>query len=259
MSEPGGLKVGLILQSLRLPVDEALEKAASLGVDGIQVYVTSGELLAENMDAAARKAFSDRCEGLGIQISALCAEYGKNYGVEEQAEWVLPRIEAALEQAADLGTGVVTTHIGAIPEQRSAPAWSVFARTLNSVGRCAERCGVNFAIETGPEPGHILRDMIESLDTGGVGANFDPANLVMKGYDHIQAARDLAAHIAHTHAKDGKRGEGEVPLGQGDVDFPRYVAVMREIGYEGFFTIERESGPDPIKDVSEAVDFLRRL
>ena len=69
----------------------------------------------------------------------------------------------------------------------------------------------------------------------------------------------LAPYIVHTHAKDGKRGNGEVPLGGGDVDFPKYVAALRKHGFDGFYTIEREVGEDPEADIREAVDFLKSL
>jgi L-ribulose-5-phosphate 3-epimerase len=43
------------------------------------------------------------------------------------------------------------------------------------------------------------------------------------------------------------------------VDFPTYIKVMEEIGFEGFHTIEREAGPDPVGDIQKAVAFLRGL
>jgi sugar phosphate isomerase/epimerase len=118
---------------------------------------------------------------------------------------------------------------------------------------------VTFATETGPESGAVLAALLGSVQSRGIGANFDPANLVMRGYDHMQSARDLAKYIVHAHAKDGKRNDGEVALGEGDVDFPPYLALMTELGFDGFHTIERETGPDPLADIKQAVSFLRGL
>ena len=53
------------------------------------------------------------------------------------------------------------------------------------------------------------------------------------------------------------RGFEEVPLGEGAVDWPRYLAALDEIGYRGYLTIEREVGPDPAADIAMAVRFLR--
>jgi sugar phosphate isomerase/epimerase len=76
----------------------------------------------------------------------------------------------------------------------------------------------------------------------------------------VQGARDLADFVVHTHAKDGKRpgpDRGEVPLGEGDVPWPKYLKALKEIGYTGFLTIEREVGEDPAADIATAATFLR--
>lgn len=49
----------------------------------------------------------------------------------------------------------------------------------------------------------------------------------------------------------------ETPLGEGDVDFDRYLKALDEVGYKGFLTIEREVGDNPEKDIRMAVDFLK--
>jgi L-ribulose-5-phosphate 3-epimerase len=159
----------------------------------------------------------------------------------------------------DLGTGIITTHIGRVPEDRADPVWSTLARALNEIGAYAQARGVVLATETGPEPGSTLRALLDSLDTEAIRVNFDPANFILYGYDHRQALDDLREYIVHTHAKDAKRGQGEVPLGEGEVDFTWYVGKLRSFGYQGFYTIEREAGRDPVGDVKKAIAFLRGL
>lgn len=98
--------------------------------------------------------------------------------------------------------------------------------------------------------------------------------------DPVQVVYRLKDYIVHTHAKGGchlpqrtpvkshgNSGEEiitgpayiELPLGQGDVDFPRYLDALKEVGYHGFLTIEREVGNDPEGDISNAVEFLKNL
>ncbi len=142
----------------------------------------------------------------------------------------------------------------------------------------------SFAIETGPEPAARLARFVRSLPCRGVRVNFDPANLAMViGENPAEAVREVAEFIVHTHAKDGimlKRcdpvalygafAEGgggyrvedyirEVPLGEGAVDFPRYLASLRSVGYDGFLTIEREVGERPEEDIRRAIVFLRLM
>ena len=111
--------------------------------------------------------------------------------------------------------------------------------------------------------------------------NLDPANFVMvTGDDPVQAVYTLKDYIVHTHAKDGRRLHYvepevlygmvesemlqdasfiELPLGQGDVDFPNYLKALHDIGFQGFLTIEREVGDDPEADIGLAVRFLQDL
>jgi len=49
----------------------------------------------------------------------------------------------------------------------------------------------------------------------------------------------------------------ETPLGKGNVDFDGYLKALKDIGYEGFLTIEREVGDNPVQDIMEAIAFLR--
>ena len=51
----------------------------------------------------------------------------------------------------------------------------------------------------------------------------------------------------------------ELPLGEGKVDFPAWLAALREVGYHGFLTIEREVGENPEADIRKAVEFLQKL
>jgi sugar phosphate isomerase/epimerase len=77
--------------------------------------------------------------------------------------------------------------------------------------------------------------------------NFDPANMIMYGTgDPIAALKVLAPWVKGVHCKDGvwpkaSGGLGEErPLGQGEVGIERFLETLKEVGYEGPVTIERE-------------------
>ncbi|MBR5746060.1 MAG: sugar phosphate isomerase/epimerase, partial [Clostridia bacterium] len=118
-----------------------------------------------------------------------------------------------------------------------------------------------FAAETGTEKAPVLKSFLDSLGAKGLRVNYDPANLVMVAADDpVAGVYTLRDYIVHTHAKDGiKTGEKtwlELPLGQGGVDFDKYLAALNDIGYTGYLTIEREVGDDPAADIGMAVGFL---
>ena len=127
-----------------------------------------------------------------------------------------------------------------------------------------DRTGTTLALETGLESGQVLRAFLDRFDTGGLGVNLDPANLLMNGFDPYESARALHSKIVHGHAKDARaanasRAGQEVPLGHGDIDWLRYLGVLEEINYRGWLTIERETGDQRAADVAAGVAFLRRF
>ena len=91
-------------------------------------------------------------------------------------------------------------------------------------------------------------------------------------------------YIVHTHAKDGVKlgacdpefvfdcfAKGdieavlaldsfqEVPLGEGQVNFPAYLCALKDIWYDGFLTVERECGDKPEADIKMAVNYLKEV
>jgi len=279
-------RVGVISDSFRLAPREGVKKAAAVGADGIQIYAVSGEMSPEAMDAAARRDFKAFCADLGLTIAALCGDLG-GHGFQRAEENVqkIVRSKAIVDLAADLGTRVVTTHIGVVPADPQSRTYETMRKACKELGDYAHAQGVAFAIETGPETATTLKAFLDRIDSPGMGVNLDPANLVMVVADDPAAAvRTLGRAIVHTHAKDGvqlqpcdpvkvygafadggfaklveETGElfREVPLGEGGVDWDAYLAALEEIGYQGFLTIEREVGDDPAADIAKAVRFLR--
>jgi L-ribulose-5-phosphate 3-epimerase len=253
------IKTGVFADCFRLGVRDGIRKAAQLGAQGVQVYTTAGELAPENISASKRREFVKFVNECSVVISATCADYGEGFIDTARNRELIPKVKANIDLAVDLGVTIITTHIGHVPENEKLPVWNVLIAALNDIGKHADKRNVVLATETGPESGAVLAKLIKKLDTRAVRVNFDPANLVMGCFDHLQAVRDLAPYIVHTHAKDGKRGNGEVALGKGDVDFPRYLSVLKETGFDGFFTIEREVGENPESDIKQALSFLKEI
>lgn len=277
-------KIGVMLESFRLPTNEALAKAAALGAQGIQMYATTGEHAPENMSGAARRELLSRVKDAGLVFSALCGDLGHGFGDAEQNPALIEKSKRILDMAKELETDIVTTHIGVVPSDPKHPRYAVMQDACGRLAEYADSIGAHFAVETGPETASTLCGFLDSLHSTGVAVNYDPANLAMvTADDPVKGVETLKKYIVHTHAKDGvhllqgnpeyiyqvvhpvpESVKGikyfrEVPLGQGDVDFPHYLAALDKIGYKGFLTVERECGDTPEKDIGDAVNFLRKL
>ncbi|MEG0048863.1 MAG: sugar phosphate isomerase/epimerase family protein [Clostridia bacterium] len=272
-------QLGVILDSFRLPLEQALAAAEKLGVQGIQVYATKEACSPQSMTSAQRAEYLKRVEAHGLQISALCGDFGKGFGDSTQNPALIEASKRIMDLAMDLHTNIVTTHIGVVPADSAHPRYRIMQDACGELAAYADRVGAHFAIETGPETAQTLVGFLDGLHSKGVAVNFDPANLVMvTGDDPVQAVYTLKDYIVHTHAKDGRRlmvknpeaiygivqddlitDEAfiELPLGQGDVDFAGWLHALKEIGYQGYLTIEREVGNNPVQDIALAVDYLK--
>lgn len=271
--------IGVIIDSFRVDIKSAVKKAAEVGANGIQVYSTSGEMAPENLVGQKRADFRSLVADNGLVISALCGDLGGGgFTDPEKNVWKVEKSKRILDLAKELGTDVVTTHIGVVPEDENTDRFKIMQEACFELSRYADDIGAHFAIETGPEKSATLKNFLDSLGSTGVGVNLDPANLVMvTGDDPAGAVHNLKDYIVHTHAKDGKQNYYvdpdiiygmveshivtadsfvEVPLGEGSVNWDEYLKALEDIGYKGFLTIEREVGDDPEKDIRKAVEFL---
>ncbi|MBW5445412.1 TIM barrel protein [Cohnella sp. CFH 77786] len=283
-------KIGVIVDSFRLPIREGLVKAKEVGAEGVQIYAVSGEMDPAHLSVAARKELKAYIESLGLEISALVGDLG-GHGFQDRAAnpAKIEKSKRILDLAVELGTNIVTTHIGIVPDDRN-DIYDAMQQSCEELSRYATSMGAYFAIETGPERAAHLKAFLDTLSSRGVSVNFDPANMVMvTGDDPSAGVRMLKDYIVHTHVKDGVRfkevdpreiygalgyepmdhgkiaqmvtsGEvfKEVPLGQGGVNFDDYFGALLEIAYQGYLTIEREVGVNPEADIREAVRFIQR-
>ncbi len=272
-----------MVESFRLGFKNGVEKAASLGIEGIQAYATGGELGVDDITDAKLKEALDIVKSNGLVFSAICGDFGHGFMNPEQNKIYVEKSKRVLDLAKKLECNIVTTHIGTVPAEENETK-EIMRKACRELAEYADSVGSAFAVETGPEPGKVLGEFLDSLGAGGVRVNFDPANLVMCVDDRPEnALKYLGKYVVHTHAKDGimlkkkieekiNIGEEakehqaladmgmkylELPLGEGDVNFDVYLPALAATGFNGFLTIEREVGDNPEKDIALAVEFLK--
>lgn len=285
-------RIGVIVDSFQLPLREGLRKAQEVGADGVQIYAVEGEMDPARLTTAARMELKDYIDSLGLEIAALCGDLG-GHGFQDKAanQQKIEKSKQILDLALELGTDIVTTHIGIVPEDHNSEVYETMQQACEELGVYAKKMNAYFAIETGPEPSIRLKGFLDTLTTNGVSVNFDPANMVMvTGDDPVEGLYNLRDYIVHTHVKDGIRykefdprelygalgykpmdheniaqmvSEGEffreMPLGEGKVNFEAYFKMLQTIGYEGYLTIEREVHNQPEEDIRKAVEFIKRF
>jgi sugar phosphate isomerase/epimerase len=169
----------------------------------------------------------------------------------------------AVQWAAENSVPIVNTAIGghaSIDEDEDA-----FLRQIDTLARAAEEAGVTLTLEIhggSMASGALAVPLLERIGRPSLRVNYDTGNAWY--YGAVRAADDLPAiveRVAHVHLKDvrGAPGTWDFPaLGEGDVDFGRVLAILRDADYTGPLSIELEFQGEPWPAHAAVVDALRR-
>jgi L-ribulose-5-phosphate 3-epimerase len=257
---------------------ETLQKVKKFGVGSGQLGFP-GELPLEGAaeqwrDALQKENFS--------AVTAVCSYVGEDYTdvptVQRTVGLVpkstrderLTRTKAVSDVAAALGIDSVACHIGFVPHNGDESLYAEIRDVTREIcDYCAEN-GQAFTLETGQEPAKVLLKFIGDVARTNLKINFDPANMILYGTgDPVEALGVLGKLVISVHCKDGDWPPLDQPtalgteraLGEGSVDIPAFISKLKDIGYTGVLSIEREE-PDEKKraaDIRKAVSLLKRL
>jgi sugar phosphate isomerase/epimerase len=240
-----------------------LQEAARLGVGGVQLDAV-GELAPQKLSQTGRRELRHLLRSYNLELTALGCPLRRGLDTAENQQPRIEHVQKVLSLSFDLGPRIALVHAGRIPEDETHPSAQFLTEALLALGQYGDRVGAVLALETGTEAGEVLRRFLDRFDTGGLGANFDPANLLMNRFDPYESARALRGRIVHMHARDARqagasRTAQEVPLGHGDLDWMQLLSVCEEIEYRGWLTIKQEAGDNRLGAIAAGVGFLRRF
>ena len=283
------MKIATLADWFGMGVIEGIKQSRLCGAEGVQLFAWN-ELNPFEVTADKVSEVKNVANSCGQAVTALCGEITAAipgaHGLEIATD--NPRIadylKRVIDLSAELDCNIVTTHIGVIPEDTTGAVYEAMQNACRDVSEYAVKMDAWLAIETGPEPITRLCEFADSIPGGRIAINYDPANLVMvTNDDEVKGVYTAGKRIVHTHAKDGimKKYMGpkhiynifaeggveafeslgdmflETPLGQGAVRWTEYLSALRDIGYDGYLTIEREVGKDAAADIQMAVGFLK--
>jgi len=169
--------------------------------------------------------------------------------------------------AAAVGAPGIGIHIGFVPEDASDPDYANIVATAQELADYVGAKGLRMHLETGQETAETLLRFFEDVNRENLAINFDPANLILYGTgEPLKDLRLVGKHVKSCHCKDANKsavkGEWgqETPLGEGEVNMAEFIKTLKELGFTGPLTIEREiSGDQQLKDIASAVELLRNI
>lgn len=248
---------------------QKVEATAKVGGTGLEINIDTNQLWTQRLDTAARTTLRRQAQDAGVAITSLCMN----------AHWVFnlasPDVRIrdlgvsllldAIEMAEQLGATAVLVP-GCDQDQSPENSWELFRDGVMQAVTQAEKSGVTLALEGVGKPflfdSALLLRMID--DCGGsdsLGIYLDVGNSTSGGMDPAAEIRTAGQRSALCHVKDWNPHDPLARrLGGGGVDFPRSLAALGEIGYDGFLLVELP--PDPADGdavARESVEFMGRL
>lgn len=270
------MKLGVLVQLSERDMEEKIAKVREMGFDSCQLCGWKHKLFADEVAENIKKA----CEKYHVSISTFwCGWSGPavwdfydgplTLGLvpEEYRFARMKELMAGSDFAKKLGVKNVATHVGFLPETPNTKEYQSIVCALRAVVEYCKNNNQYFLFETGQETPVTLRRTIEDIGFDNIGINLDTANLILYGKAHPLDAIDIIGkYIRDIHAKDGcyptdgKKLGQEKAIGDGIVNFPALIEKLRQIGYDGTITIEREiEGDEQTRDILKAKALLEKL
>lgn len=182
------------------------------------------------------------------------------------------------ERAASAGQGERARRL-------SAPESTGYVDRLVRIADQAQEHGIRAVLHphagTYVEFGDEIDAVFARIPAEAMGMCLDTGHLAYAGVDLVDVVHRYADRIEHVHLKDvdgrqltltrqAKRGFWDsiaagifCPVGEGIIDFPAFMAALRDIDYQGSATIEQDRHPastsDPCRDLQRSVAYLTPL
>jgi sugar phosphate isomerase/epimerase len=245
---------------LNFTFSDAIARLATIGYRGVEVMADVPHAWPAYLLREQKEAIRDALADHHLAISNVNAfmmhavndprqKYWHPSWIEPDRHYRQIRIDhtrRALTLARELGSPCITTEPGGPVEPGGSwsAALKLFVEMLKPVAEHAEKESVLLLVE--PEPGLLIEsseqfeEFMRHIDSPAVGLNFDVGHLYCVGEDPAVALVRLAKYVRHIHLEDiaATRVHAHLIPGDGAIDFTSTLRAVRQIGYNGWVTVE---------------------
>jgi D-psicose/D-tagatose/L-ribulose 3-epimerase len=234
---------------------EGIRQTKAIGFDTIDISADPLEI-----DVRERKLIKDTCDEQGLPvISVCCVALGLADFNAPVRQFHADRVEAHLDFVYELEARNLLLVVGEYTWQQEvikpADQWKWAVEGVHDLGEYAQSLGLEIVLELEPFKLSIIntlgkmKQFLEDVDCPAVKANMDVSHLALV-HTPPAAVAELAGRIGHIHFSDcDGKVHGDLPPGQGVVDFVPYLRAIKDTGFEGTLSIELEFAPEPAKIV----------
>lgn len=256
------LQLAIATAPFRMPLKESLKLAIEMRVSGVQLDAWH-ELRHDSLTESGRRQFLHHMEESGLRLTSLHLPLRRPLYDQTELDSRLNLIRQTMEFAWQLKAPMLTLRIGKIPSETQVAELSLLREVLQDLARQSTHIGTVLAIIPSLDQAQTLTDLLGSIQEGLLGIDFDPAGFLLAGDSPTKALQTAYKHVVHVQGRDAVReidGTGsEAPVGYGSVDWREIVALLAEISYRGWVTVQRTQGDFRVAETERGLKFLREL
>ncbi len=257
------LKKSITLGSLNLPFRDALQLAAELGAEGVEINART-EVRPRELSRTGVRQIKKWLSDYNLVVSMVQYPTRRGFDDPEDLEQRIEGTKAAMKMAGELGCSFISNRLASLPTADQPDRQQTLEAALHDISNFSMRSGAWLAIRTGGQTGSELAQLLETMPDGGLFIDFDPAELLMHRNPPGDTLRAIGEAVRHFRARDAVRDLSggpttEVQLGRGSIDFPELLGMLEEHHYSGFITVDRSAPLNPIIECGQAIEYLDNL
>lgn len=264
-------------KTTKVPIETVIDKAAELGVEGVDILHRQMDLAEKEPLDAAGRAYLRKLKRHAFRngIDLICVSTHQSF-VSPKPEEITRNVEhtkKCIEIAYELGAPSIRINTGRwgtskdfdelMKNRGIEPVLTGYTEDdgfrwcIDGIQRClakAEECGVLLALENhwglARTPEGLLR-ILNSISSPWLGGLMDTGNFLEQPYEKLQ---QIAAKTIFVQAKTYPGGGEWYTL---DLDYQRIARMLADVNYTGYVSLEMEGKEDPDKAVPASIALLR--
>jgi len=252
------------------PLDYVIESLSRIGYDGIELGCASPVAYPPYLDEKEREKIRNLLKEHDISISSVLPCPGGGMGnnvsspIKKEREAAVQSYKECIKLGADLGAKICLYVAGWQiwgVEKKQALEWS--RECLIEIAKYASDFDMTIAVEPTSMDSNVIEtaddaiDLMQSTGLDNVKVMFDTIHVLYRKEIITDYIEKMGKNLVHIHISDVDR----MPPGY-QTDFRLMIEALRNIGYEGYLTMEiglGGRGIDPNAFAKEAYDYMKSI
>lgn len=272
----------LCLPDRKMPLSEWIDLAATLGIDGLELYSGIRDL----QDPRRWNEARNRIEDHGLSMPMMCCSPDFTHPDPKFRQAQIDLEKSWIDMTAALGGSYCRVLSGQRRPQVSRADGIRYA--ADSIEACiphAAARGITLILENHYKDNYwqypefaqktdVFCELVDRIHSPHFGVNYDPSNTILAGEDPLELLRRVKHRVVTMHASDRYLAEGTIEdlrreedsvgyakrlrhgeIGKGLNDYDAIFGELSGVGFNGWISIE--DGVEGFDQLQRSVQFLR--